>query len=164
MSVKVRIADSKPARQSIAAHIRWMILRDMPEVFAIENHSFQFPWRETDFIRCLRQRHCIGMVAEQDKVVAGYMIYELQKARLHLLSMAVHKDYRLKGVGSAMVQKLIGKLSETRRSRIMLEIRETNLDAQLFFRRMGFRAVSVIRDFYQDTPEDTFLFSYRYAR
>jgi len=45
----------------------------------------------------------------------------------------------------------------------MLEIRETNLSAQLFFRALGFRAVSVLRDFYEDTPEDAYLMQYRYS-
>ena len=44
-----------------------------------------------------------------------------------------------------MIAKLIAKLSSQRRSRIVLEVRETNLAAQLFFRENGFRAVSVLR-------------------
>ena len=38
-----------------------------------------------------------------------------------------------------MVAKLVGKLSHQRRSRILLEVRETNLAAQLFFRQCEFR-------------------------
>ena len=34
-------------------------------------NSFEFPWSEEDFIRCLRQRNCIGMVAEHDEQVVG---------------------------------------------------------------------------------------------
>ena len=44
----------------------------------------------------------------------------------------------------------------------MLEVRETNLDAQLFFKQIGFRAVSVLRDFYDDSDEDAYLMQYRY--
>ena len=47
-------------------HMRWMIRRDMPDVLKIENANFEFAWSEDDFIRCLRQRNCIGMVAERD--------------------------------------------------------------------------------------------------
>ena len=61
-----------------------------------------------------------------------------------------------------MIDKLIGKLSHQRRTRIVLEIRETNLPAQLFFKECGFRAVSVLRDFYDDTPEDAYAMQYRY--
>lgn len=151
-----------PQQQRVNVHIRWMIRRDMPEVLAIESHSFEFPWSEDDFIRCLRQRNCIGMVAERDERVVGFMIYELHRNRLHILNFAVHPDFRRGSVGHQMATKLIGKLSPQRRSRILLEVRETNLDAQLFFRGLGFRAISVLRDFYDDTTEDAYLMEYHY--
>jgi len=148
--------------QEVRVHIRWMIRRDMPEVLAIEAESFEFPWLEEDFIRCLKQRNCIGMVAEHDDRVVGFMIYELNKTRIHVLNFAVAGQQRRRGVGTQMIAKLIGKLSVQRRTRITLEVRETNLPAQLFFRSGGFRAVSVLRDFYDDTPEDAYLMQYRY--
>mgnify|MGYP000876735148 FL=1 len=149
-------------KQDVCVHIRWMIRRDMMEVLEIESRSFEFPWSEDDFIRCLRQRNCIGMVAEHDERVAGFMIYELHRNRLHILNFAVAAEFRRKGVGQQMVEKLIGKLSAQRRNRIMLEVRETNLAAQLFFRHLGFRAVSLLRDFYVDTTEDAYLMQYRF--
>ena len=150
-------------RSQLPVHIRWMIRRDMPEVLAIEQQCFEFPWYEEDFIRCLRQRNCIGMVAEHNERVVGFMIYELHKNRLHILNFAVHEHVRRRGIGSQMIKKLVSKLSRERRNRLMLEIRETNLPAQLFFRALGFRAVSVLRDFYDDTPEDAYLMQYRYS-
>ena len=147
--------------QELRVQIRWMIRRDMPEVLDIENDSFEFPWSEEDFIRCLRQRNCIGMVVDFEDRVAGFMVYELHKSRLHLLNLAVARNARRLGLGSRMLQKLTAKLSDDRRNRILLEVRETNLDAQLFFRKQGFRAVSVLRAFYEDSPEDAYLMQYR---
>ncbi|MDG2184775.1 MAG: ribosomal protein S18-alanine N-acetyltransferase [Mariniblastus sp.] len=146
----------------ISVHIRWMIRRDMPEVLEIEKSSFEFPWSEEDFIRCLRQRNCIGMVAEYDERVVGFMIYELHKNQLHVLNFSVRPDARRRGVGQQMINKLVGKLSQQRRNRIVLEIRETNLAAQLFFRNSEFMAVSVLRDYYDDTTEDAYVMQYRY--
>lgn len=154
-------------QQESRLHIRWMIRRDMAEVLDIEQESFEFPWSEDEFIRCLRQRNCIGMVADiaddkGDDRVVGFMVYELHKTRLHVLNFAVARAYRRLGIGARMVAKLVGKLSQQRRTRIMLEVRETNLAAQLFFRSQGFRAVNVLRDFYEDTTEDAYLMQYRY--
>jgi ribosomal-protein-alanine N-acetyltransferase len=146
----------------LRVHIRWMIRRDMPEVLDIERDSFEFPWYEEDFIRCLRQRNCIGMVAEHGERVVGFMIYELHKTRLHILNFAVAGDMRRRGVGMQMAEKLVSKLSSQRRTKITLEVRETNLAAQIFFRQNGFRAVSVLRDFYDDSPEDAYLMQYAY--
>ncbi len=143
-------------------HIRWMIRRDMPSVLAIEEASFEFPWSEEEFIRCLRQRNCIGMVAERDDEVVGFMIYELHKNRLHLLNFSVSPTCRRSAIGRTMIEKLSSKLSYDRRNRITLEVRETNLGAQLFFKELGFRAISVLRDFYEDTTEDAYLMQFRY--
>ena len=60
-----------------------------------------------------------------------------------------------------MVGKLISKLSSHRRTRITLEVRETNLVAQLFFRSQDFRAVRVLRGYYEDSGEDAFLMQYQ---
>lgn len=148
--------------QGVPVHIRWMIRRDMPHVLAIEQEAFEFAWSEEDFIRCLRQRNCIGMVAEIEDKIVGFMVYELHKSRLHLLNFAVSGSWRRQGIGTQMANKLLGKLSQQRRTRVLLEVRETNLAAQLFFRKVGFRAVSVLRSFYDDTPEDAYVMQYRY--
>ena len=150
-------------RELMRVHIRWMIRRDMPEVLAAENSSFEYAWTEEDFLRCLRQRNCIGMVAECGEKVVGFMIYELHKTKLHILNFAVHPSYRRHGVGGQMVAKLVSKLSSHRRTRITLEVRETNLPAQLFFRSQGFKAVRVLRAFYEDSGEDAYLLQYRLA-
>lgn len=149
-------------KQEVRVHIRWMIRRDMPEVLKTERECFEFPWSEEDFIRCLRQRNCIGMVAEHEDRVVGFMIYELNKTRLHVLNFAVAAEFQRRGVGTQMIAKLISKLSIQRRTRITLEVRETNLSAQLFFRNAGFRATSVLRSYYEDTPEDAYHMQYRY--
>src|SRR5262245_13800261 len=150
-------------KEQVRVHIRWMIRRDMPEVLQTETSSFEYAWTEEDFLRCLRQRNCIGMVAEQGERVVGFMIYELHKAKLHILNFAVHPHYRRYGVGGQMVSKLISKLSSHRRTRITLEVRETNLSAQLFFRAQCFKAIKVLRAFYEDSGEDAFLMQYRLA-
>jgi len=141
-------------------HVRWMIRRDMPDVLAIEREAFEFPWSEEDFTRSLRQRTCIGMVAEYADSVVAFMIYELHRTRLHVLNFAVLRSHRRLGIGTQMLRRLIAKLAPERRSRIVLEVRETNLPAQLFFREAGFRAVSVLRDFYRDSDEDAYLMQF----
>jgi len=130
------------------AHIREMLHRDMPEVLGIEDESFEFPWLEEEFVRCLRQRNCVSMVAEHEDRVVGFMIYELYKHRIDVLNFAVAADYCRRGVGSQMVAKLIAKLTPRRRSRIVLKVCETNLPAQQFFSAAGFRATGVVPNFY----------------
>ena len=157
------MSTGRTEKEQVRVHIRWMIRRDMPEVLQAEQESFEFAWTEEDFLRCLRQRNCIGMVAERGEKVVGFMIYELHKSKLHIMNFAVSPSCRRVGIGQQMVAKLISKLSSHRRTRITLEVRETNLVAQLFFRSQGFRAVRVLRSYYEDSGEDAFLMQYKFA-
>lgn len=144
--------------------IFWLIRRDLPSVLKIEGESFEYPWTEEEFIRSLSQRDCIGMVVcdGDDEQIIGFMIYELHKQRIHVLSMAVAADHRRKGVGTEMLEKLISKLAYPRRNRIAMEVRESNLAAQLFLRKNGFKATGVLKDFYLNhSNEDGYMFAYR---
>lgn len=147
--------------KDLKVQIRWLIRRDMEEVLEIERTSFEFAWTEEDFLTCLRQRNCIGMVAERNHKIVGFMVYELHKSRLRILNFAVSPDARRQGVGTQMVQRLVDKLSQQRRKEIILEVRETNLAAQLFFKKQSFRAVCVLRNHYDDTTEDAYYMQYR---
>ena len=140
-----------------------MVRSDMPEVLAIEAESFEFPWLEEDFIRYLRGRNCIGMVAkcfDNDELLAGFMVYELQKKKFELLNLGVARKWRRLSIGTQMVEKIKERLSVERRSSILLRIQERNLGAQLFFRSIGFRALSVERR-YWGTEEDAYLMVHR---
>jgi ribosomal-protein-alanine N-acetyltransferase len=141
-------------------HIRWMIRRDMPEVMAIEHASFEFPWCEEEFLRVLRQRNCIGMVAELGERIVGFMIYELHRNKIQVLDFATHPELRRQGIGRQMVTKLVSKLSSQRRNRIALCVRETNLPSQFFFHVVGFRAVEVLREHFPDSGEDGYTMLY----
>ncbi|MEZ6122088.1 MAG: ribosomal protein S18-alanine N-acetyltransferase [Planctomycetaceae bacterium] len=152
--------DSASKSAALQAQIRWLIRRDMDEVLSIERGSFEFPWTEEEFLACLRQRNCIGTVAELDHEIVGFMIYELHQSMLRILNFAVAPGVRRQGVGQQMVQRLIDKLSQQRRREIVLEVRETNLSAQLFFAKCGFRALSVLRNHYDDTLEDAYYMRY----
>lgn len=148
------------APDRVRIHIRWMIRRDLSDVMQIELGSFDYSWDEEDFLRCLRQRNCIGMVAEQGDQIVGFMIYELHKNKLNVLNFAVAPQFRRKGIGAQMCTKLIAKLQSHRRSKITLAVRETNLAAQLFFKGFEFRANKVMKKYYEDSGEDAFLMEY----
>jgi len=142
--------------------VDFMTKADMPMVLGIEN-QFEFPWSEDEFIKVLRQRNHIGMVAVIDGRVVGFLIYALHTKRIHLVNFAVHRDCFRQGIGKAMLSRLLRKLGtgETDRNRVLLEVRETNIDAQLFFRAFGFRAISILENYYDCSNEDAYLMQYR---
>lgn len=139
---------------------RWMLRRHMAEVLSIEKQSFEFPWCERDFLLCLRQRNVVGKVATHDDRVVGFAIYELNKHSYRLLSLAVHPDDRRGSVGSRLIGLLKDGLTPIRRTSIVTEVRESNIEALLFFKSQGMVATGVVRDFYDDTEDDAIVMKF----
>lgn len=152
---------AKSQRERVKVLVRHMVRRDLADVLQIEQTSFTCAWNEEDFLRCLRHRNSVGMVADYGGKIIGFMVYELHKNKLHILNFAVHPAWRRMAVGAQMIARLISELSNGRRTRITLELRETNLTAQQFFRSQDFKAVRVLRAFYEDSGEDAYLMQYR---
>jgi ribosomal-protein-alanine N-acetyltransferase len=134
-----------------------MIQHDLCQVLSIEQACFEYPWMEAEFVRVLRQQACIGMVAEADEDVAGYLIYELRKTSIEVLNIAVKPERQRQGIGREMLTHLTRRLSHPGRKWITFQVGESNLPAQLFLRANGFRAARILRKSYQDSSEDAYL-------
>ena len=145
----------------IPIDIRWLVRADYPKVIAIEEECFgvhALTNKElTDGLHGLRN---VGVSAWLDDDIAGFMLYELFKEIIHLTDLAVTDRCRHLGVGTVLMKTLIDKLGKHDRSKIILEVRETNLAGQLFFRQMGFRATEVLRNHFSDIGEDAYRMSY----
>lgn len=135
----------------IPVHIRWMIRRDMPEVLAIEQTSWESPWGEDKFLRHLRQRNVIGYVAEQDRQIVGFMIYELRETTIHVLNLTVNPQFRRQRIGHQLVNKLILQLHRHRRKEVIIDLIDSNICAHMFLSKCGFMAVPVEEDIYRFT-------------
>lgn len=91
------------------SHIRWIIRQDLPEVVALDGE-----WSVNDLLAKLRERNCIGMVAEEYSFpwnVVGFMVYNLFKDHIQVVRMVgVSPEIKV-----AMCKRLTGKLARHRR-------------------------------------------------
>ena len=147
--------------KEIPVNVRWMVRRDFAQVLAIEETCFEFPWTEEEFRQCLQERNCLGMVAEHEGRVVGFIVYETPKNRIFVTNIAVAPEFQRHGIARQMIQKLVSKMIHQQRHKVAISIRETNLPALLCFRALGFRAVTVLKNFYEDQNEDTYVLQYR---
>ncbi len=140
-------------------HIRWMILRDLPEVLAIDEEGFKYPWPEKVLRHNVVSRHRIGMVAEVEDRVVGFMIYELHDGLIHMVRFAVQESERRKGIGTDMVKKLVMKLHEHRRRRLLLPVPDRNLfSSPPFYAKRQLHAVAAVPS---DDEEESHLLEHR---
>ena len=145
--------------------VRWSVKKDISKMLDIERKSSDNPWTEDIFHQYLTERTSIMMVAHPENEhneIIGFMVYELRKGKINLVSLAVDPNLRREGIGSIMIHKLKSKLSENRRKEIIFNIRESNLEGQLFLKNQGFKATGKIyRRDYEETEEDVYHMSYK---
>ena len=138
-----------------------MVRRDFAQVLAIEQACFEFPWTEQEFLQCLRQPNSLGMVAEYEGRVIGFVIYETPKNRIFITNIATVPEFQRRGVARQIIHKLVTKMIYQQRHKIAIEIRETNIPGLLCFRALGFRAAMVRKNFYENQSEDAYVLQYR---
>jgi len=138
--------------------LRWMLRGDMDRVLEIEALSFPFPWGVDDFIRMLRQRNCIGKVAEIRGEVAAYIVYEMRKASYVILNIAVAPHIRRRGLGRLLIGQLQQACSVHRLRSIEAIVVESNLEGQLFFRDRGFRCRKTLAGFFNQGNQTGYRF------
>lgn len=129
--------------------IRWLIRRDMADVLRIEAAQ-RGGWTEEEFLQALRQRNCIGMVAEHNGQIVGFMVYELHKDCLSLCNFGVDPAWRRRRIGQQMVGRMVDKLNQQRRSRIEVLVPDTHLSFHQFLKATGFTVTQVVRDGFTD--------------
>lgn len=134
--------------------IRWLIQRDLEAVVAIEQASGRAnPWTKDEFLSKLKQKNCVGLVAEYRRMVLGFIVYELYTDHLSIINIAVEPSDRRSGIATCMIDRLKLMLAVNRRSHITLWVGDSNVNAQLFFREQGFKATGESQHQAQDSDE-----------
>lgn len=134
-----------------------LLATDLPEVWKMERQSSPTPWPASLFQDLMGDPRHTVLGARLGRRVVGYLAYEERGKVCHLANFCVHPGFRARGVGTAMMEYLTERLCDEEFKMAELEVRESNLPAQLFYKKLGFAAEAVIQGFYFDTLEDGFL-------
>ena len=134
--------------------IREMSTEDCGAVAEIEAASFSDPWTREGFEVALGRSDIAAYVYAPGKKVLGYVILQLDGAELHVMNLAVHPDFRRRGVATECLHHAERYARKRGSMRIDLEVQESNLPAQLLYRKAGYRATRILRNYYPTTHED----------
>ena len=127
---------------------------DIPKVMEIEKASFPKPWTEEMF---RDRRNGIFLAARLRERVVGYAAGLIMHDELHIGNLAIHRDFRRRGIARKLLQKIIN-LAHTRDIKsLTLEVRARNYPAQNLYRKFGFEPAGRRRKYYQDTKEDAII-------
>lgn len=132
--------------------IRDMVREDIPEVTAIEKQCFSQPWSEQGFMDGMNAP-AVFLVAEEE-AVTGYIGMYVSAPEGEIANVAVAKSARRRGCGKALICAMQEWASEHGITRIVLEVRSSNVAAIRLYEKMGFVKLGVRRNFYQFPEED----------
>jgi len=157
----------------VSTETRTMQPSDLGQVMVIEDtngprsNPMGGAWTKEDFCAVLQAANHQGIVAlmKQNRKykIVGFAVYCLLADKIHVCNMAVHPEHQGQGVGTMLIDRLKDKLARSgRRKALEFDIRESNLPAQLYLKGRGFRAISVVRNWYeQPVREDAYKFQFK---
>ncbi|MEO0072654.1 MAG: ribosomal protein S18-alanine N-acetyltransferase [candidate division WOR-3 bacterium] len=111
---------------------------DLDQVMAIETTAFKDPWRRSFFLSDLSRSGTILLVAKIGSKVIGYIDAWLLGDELHLANIAVDQEFRRRGVGTKLIKKIMAIGRQQGAKYIILEVRRSNIGAQMFYEKLGF--------------------------
>jgi ribosomal-protein-alanine N-acetyltransferase len=122
---------------------------DRADVLRIEEASAPDAWT-ADVLDGWLANGASGHILERGGRCVGFFLVLLAGDHLHLANLAVAPEERRKGIATLALRKVEGIAWAYGLPRIELEVRETNLAAQLLYRKCGYRAVEILRSYYPD--------------
>jgi [ribosomal protein S18]-alanine N-acetyltransferase len=89
--------------------------------------------------------------------IVGFAGLWLMVDEAHVTTIAMHPDYRRRGLGEYMLASLIEIAYDIGAKWVTLEVRVTNYNAQNLYRKYGFREAGLRHRYYSDNQEDALI-------
>lgn len=124
-----------------------MLPYDVPEVADLERMSQAFPWSAQNFQDALQAGYPAWVVRHHDRLV-GFCVGLVAPDEVHILVIAVHPDCQRHGVGTLLVEEVLQLAHQSGVSRVLLEVRPSNVRAQAFYQHHGFEQIGVRKGYY----------------
>ncbi|MCS7254193.1 MAG: ribosomal protein S18-alanine N-acetyltransferase [Armatimonadota bacterium] len=139
--------------------VELMQMSDLDEVMELEQLCFTQPWTRGMFESDLRQSELTYyIVARLKSRVIGYAGMWVAGGEAHITTIAVHPDFRRKGIGSRLMRTLLEEALRRGAKWAVLEVRQSNKAAQQLYKKWGFKLAGIRRHYYSNPIEDALIF------
>ena len=141
---------------------RWahyIVLRDrkiVEERTAVPAQEYEKP-RRIFPLSLLPSRSAMTMPTPDLASIIGFAGLWLMVDEAHITTIAMHPDYRRRGLGEFMLVGLIDIAYSIRAKWVTLEVRVSNYSAQNLYRKYGFREAGLRHRYYSDNQEDALI-------
>lgn len=127
------------------------------QIAALEKECFSEPWSEKSVASELQNDLSLWLVAMDGKTVAGYVGSQAVLGEADMMNIAVRPDYRRQGIAEKLVLELMERLHQAGNYSLTLEVRASNMPAQVLYEKLGFRMVGRRPKYYAKPKEDALI-------
>lgn len=131
---------------------------DLDQVAEIERQSITPPWTRAAFAAELDKKTSRFWVVtddETDEKVLAYAVFNFPADQAHLVTFAVHPQFRRSGLGGYLLRRLLEYVFRRGGKSVVLEVRKGNAAAIHLYQGLGFVVIHTVPRFYPD-GEDAF--------
>lgn len=142
---------------TLSPYLRRLSKTDIIQVTAIEQESFSDPWSAIAFHDLLKDSpstYPLVLAIPSTERIIGYLIFWRVDFDLHIGNLAVHSDFRRQGWAEKLLQTLFFLGHHWSIKHYLLEVRQSNRSARRLYDKLGFRILSIRRNYYQNPLED----------
>ncbi|MEM4101489.1 MAG: N-acetyltransferase [Desulfurococcaceae archaeon] len=122
---------------------------DLPGVLHVENECFEpgdrYPRRVFEYYS---RKGAIFKVALYQGVIVGYVIASVENNLCHVVSLAVKRDYRRRGIGIKLTCEALAECVKRGARAAYLEVEVVNEPAINLYKKLGFRIVGEVVNYY----------------
>lgn len=164
--LRVSQAERERAEREKKAELISRTLRaeDAAAVAEMESQVFSDAWSEKSVLETIKLPNTICIAAEKAGRLVGYMLVYEAAGEAEIARIAVDRDMRRQGVGSHLLQQLERICEERKISKLLLDVRESNMPARSFYAEIGFREDGIRQKYYTAPEEDAVLMSRELGR
>ncbi|WP_243292904.1 ribosomal protein S18-alanine N-acetyltransferase [Bacillus sp. FJAT-47783] len=138
--------------------VRKMTIEDIEPVHAIERESFSSPWTKRAFEQELTEnKFAYYFIIELGENIVGYCGLWIVFDDAQITNIAVLPQYRGRNLGEKLLSYVMDYAKELQAEQMTLEVRVSNHIAQALYKKLGFEAVGVRKNYYSDNQEDALL-------
>ncbi len=132
-----------------AVRMRAMTTQDIPQVHKLEQEIFpQDAWPLPIFLAEIQEPGRTYLVLEQQGSIIGYAGSMTLAETADIQTIAIHKQHRRYGYGTALLNRLEEEAGQAGAERVLLEVRADNPGAQKLYLRQGYRKIHQRRGYY----------------
>ncbi len=137
--------------------IRGMLPNDLDQIINIEKVCFSLPWSKASFENELKNEFAYYQCADIEGKIAGYMGMWRIIDECHITNVAVLPEYRNKGIGGMLIQKMVEICKCSEISAMTLEVRVSNIPAINLYKKFGFLPAGKRPNYYVKPLEDALI-------